>query len=304
MNFIEDYSAHVSIHPFVKWAGGKGQLLKEIQKIYSAGFGTQWTKYAEPFVGGGAVLFDVLKRYRLEAVYISDTNRELVFTYNVIRDSVQDFIKELQSLQEEYLLMPAEVKRPYYYVQRRQFNILKLKSELTSSEIIKCASLFIFLNKTCFNGLYRVNKKGEYNVSMGAYNNPLICDSKNLFAVSEKLKDVQIICGDYKQSRSFIDNKTFVYFDPPYRPLSPTSNFTSYTQNGFNDTQQKELAAFAKEMSDLGALIIASNSNDRFFDDLYNTFCVKRVSATRALSCDSSTRGRIKELLITNFLLR
>ncbi|MDR2115447.1 MAG: DNA adenine methylase [Planctomycetaceae bacterium] len=304
----KEHNISVVAHPFVKWVGGKGQLLNEIQKIYSTGLGTKWTKYAEPFVGGGAVLFDVLNKYRLDAVYISDINKDLILTYNVIRDSVQKLVKKLQCLQDDFIPLSLEDRKIYYYAKRERFNVLKLKNTLTASNMIECASLFIFLNKTCFNGLYRVNRNGEHNVPMGLYKKPTICDSANLFSVSEKLQNVQIVCGDYRQSQRFIDKKTFVYFDPPYRPLSTTSNFTSYTQDGFNDVQQKELATFINEMSELGALIVASNSDpkninsdDHFFDRLYAAHNIKRVTATRMINCDSSARGQIKELLITNF---
>ncbi|MDR2754170.1 MAG: DNA adenine methylase [Planctomycetaceae bacterium] len=305
---VKEHKTSVVAHPFVKWAGGKGQLLNEIKKIYSTHLGTKWTKYAEPFVGGGSVLFHILNEYQLDAVYISDINRELILTYQVIRDSVQKLVQQLQYLQEEFIPLSTEDRKRYYGVKRNQFNVLKSENTWSISNAVECASLFIFLNKTCFNGLYRVNRSGEYNVPMGSYKKPVICHSENLFSVSEKLQKVQIVCGDYQQSRHFIDNKTFVYFDPPYRPLSPTSNFTSYTQKEFNDVQQKELATFINEMSDLRALIIASNSDpkninpeDQFFDRLYDEHHIKRVPATRMINCDSSARGQIKELLITNF---
>jgi DNA adenine methylase len=299
--------------PFVKWVGGKGQLLNEIQKIYSAGFGTKWTKYAEPFVGGGAVLFDVLNKYQLDDVYISDLNYELILSYKVIRDAVQKLVKKLQQLQNEFIPLSIESRKNFYYEKRKLFNIQKSKitqtnlSSSSNSDSIEIASLFIFLNKTCFNGLYRVNQKGEHNVPIGSYKNPKICDSDNLFAVSKKLQNVQIICGDYQLSRNFIDNKTFVYFDPPYRPISATSSFASYTQDKFNDVQQKELADFIDEINNKNALIIASNSDpnninsdDKFFDNLYAAHRIQHVDATRMINCNSTARGQIKELLITN----
>jgi DNA adenine methylase len=293
-------------YPFVKWAGGKGQLLNEISRIYSGVLGTRWTKYAEPFVGGGAVLFDILNGYELEDVYIGDTNRELILTYTTIRDSPQQLVDKLKMLQDTFIPMSLENRKLYYYVIRNDFNALKKATTVTDA--VELASLFIFLNKTCFNGLYRVNSSGEYNVSMGDYKNPLICDTENLFNVSNKLKNVQIVCADYKQSRSFIDDKTFVYFDPPYRPLSDTSNFTSFTQDGFNDDSQRELAAFIEELNNLSALIVVSNSEpknkneeDHFFDNLYADYQINRVDATRRINSKGSARGQIKELLITNF---
>ncbi|MDR2762713.1 MAG: DNA adenine methylase [Planctomycetaceae bacterium] len=301
----------IDARPFVKWVGGKGQLLNEIQKIYSAGLGTKWTKYAEPFVGGGAVLFNVLNKYYLKDVYISDLNYELIITYRIIRDSVEKLVKRLKQLQKEFIPLSTENRKIFYYEKRGQFNILKSNiTQIYSSldlDLVELASLFIFLNKTCFNGLYRVNQSGEHNVPMGSYKNPKICDSDNLFSVSSKLQDVQMVCGDYQQSRDFIDSETFVYFDPPYRPISETSSFASYTQDGFNDAQQQKLADFINEINDLDALIIASNSDpnninsdDHFFERLYASYCIKHVDATRMINCNSSARGCIKELLVTN----
>jgi len=166
----------------------------------------------------------------------------------------------------------------------------------------------IFLNKTCFNGLYRVNKKGLFNVPMGAYKNPMICDEKNLRAVSEKLHRVTIVCGDYRESANFIDENTFVYFDPPYRPITDTASFTAYTENLFNDEEQIELARFVDDVDRKGAKIVISNSDpknsntdDDFFDNIYSAHKIKLVEATRMINCNSESRGKIKDLLISNF---
>ncbi|MDR3108860.1 MAG: DNA adenine methylase [Planctomycetaceae bacterium] len=294
------------IHPFVKWAGGKGQLLDEIQKLYPAGLGTTYTKYAEPFVGGGAVLCDILSQYNIKSVYISDINRELILTYTIIRDSVNELVDALDALQKTFLPLPTLERKQYYYAKRKRFNVLK--TECNISEPVECAALFIFLNRTCFNGLYRVNSKGQHNVPMGSYVKPRICDSDNLCNLSQKLKHIEIVCDDYKKSRKFIDGKTFVYFDPPYRPISATSSFTSYTENLFDDIAQKELADFVDEMSKKGAKVVVSNSdpknydsNDDFFDNLYLGHHISRVEATRMINCNSDARGKINELLITNF---
>ena len=166
----------------------------------------------------------------------------------------------------------------------------------------------IFLNKTCFNRLYRVNKKGLFNVPMGSYKNPMICDEDNLRRVSCKLQNVTIVCGDYRKSRDFIDENTFVYFDPPYRPITDTASFTAYTENLFNDEEQIELARFVDEMHTKGAKIVVSNSDpknsnteDDFFDNIYKAHKIKRVEATRMINCNSEARGRIRELLISNY---
>jgi len=293
------------VKPFLKWAGGKGQLLKEIEKYYpfDSGF---ITKYAEPFVGGGAVLFDILSKYNLDQVYISDINAELINTYVIIREHIEELIVLLQKYQNEYVPLETENRKLYYLEKREKFNDLKVNGN--ENENIEKAALMIFLNKTCFNGLFRVNKKGLFNVPMGSYKNPLICDEKNLRAVSEKLQNVEIVCGDYRESAEFIDENTFVYFDPPYRPLTETASFTAYTENLFNDKEQIELAEFVECMHKKGAKIVVSNSDpknsnseDDFFDKIYFSHKIKRVEATRMINCNSEARGKIKELLISNF---
>lgn len=291
------------VKPFLKWAGGKGQLLKEIQKYYPFG-DSNFTKYAEPLVGGGAVLFDVLSKYNLKEVYISDINAELINTYKVIRDDVESLIARLNELQSDFVPLDDEKRKEYYYDKRKTFNTLKSDNDFNTEQ----AALMIFLNKTCFNGLYRVNKKGQFNVPMGAYKNPLICDEKNLKAVSSKLQSVSIVCGDYRQSADFIDEHTFVYFDPPYRPLNQTSGFTAYTENAFEDKEQTELADFVKEIDKKGAKIVVSNSDpknadesDDFFDEIYSSLTISRVNASRMINSNSRNRGKITELLISNF---
>jgi len=289
--------------PFVKWAGGKSQILAAIRAKYPKTLGTHVKKYAEPFVGGGAVLFDILNTYSLEEYYISDINRELIHTYKAIRDDVEKIIEELSVLAKEYLTVTPKAQKEMYYAKRKRFNDLKL----TQDNSMELAILFIFLNRTCFNGLYRVNASGGYNVPQGSYRNPCICDESNLRAVSSKLKNVLMVHGDYKKARNFIDERTFAYFDPPYRPLSTTASFTSYTQDGFNDERQKELAFFIDEMSERGACIVASNSDptntngaDTFLEDLYTKHDISVVSASRAINSLGHGRGQIRELLIAN----
>jgi DNA adenine methylase len=293
-----------TVRPFLKWAGGKGQLLKKIEDYYP--FSDEITKYAEPFVGGGAVLFDILSKYNLREIYISDINTELINTYCVIRDNVNELISLLSLYQSEYLPLDTSARKIYYVEKREQFNKLKVKCD--KSENIEKAALMIFLNKTCFNGLYRVNRKGLFNVPMGAYKNPLICDEINLRAVSEKLQNVIIVCGDYRQSADFIDEYTFVYFDPPYRPLTETASFTAYTEVLFDDHAQIELAEFVEQIHQRGAKVLVSNSDpqnskveDDFFDSIYASYEIRRIDATRMINCNSAARGTIKELLISNY---
>ena len=295
----------IECKPFIKWVGGKGQLLPEINKLYPIELGKTINKYAEIFIGGGAVLFDILSKYRLDEVYISDKNLELINTYKSIRDNIDILIKSLKEMEEEYISLDDEDRKIYYYEKRQKYNKLKINIEENN---IEKASLFIFLNKTCFNGLYRVNKKGEFNVPMGAYKNPKICDEENLRNVSMVLKNVKIIYADYRESKDFIDEKTFVYIDPPYRPLSTSSSFTSYTENDFSDKEQIELAEYIDLLNKKGAKIVISNSDpknndidDNFFDELYKNYNINRVKATRMLNSNASLRGAINELLITNY---
>ena len=294
-----------TVKPFLKWAGGKGQLIKEIEQYYPFE-NSKITKYAEPFVGGGAVLFDILSKYDLKEVYISDINVELINTYRIILNDVDSLIKILKFMQDEFIPLDKENRKTYYMKKREHFNELKVNGNENIS--IEKAALMIFLNKTCFNGLFRVNKKGLFNVPMGTYKNPLICDENNLRAVSKKLQKVTIVCGDYRESEDFIDKNTFVYFDPPYRPITNTASFTAYTENMFNDEAQIELAHFVNDMDEKGAKIVISNSDpknsnieDNFFDNIYAAYKIKRVEATRMINCNSEARGKIKELLISNF---
>lgn len=293
-----------TVKPYLKWAGGKGQLLAEIEKYYP--FDKSITKYAEPFVGGGAVLFDILSRYNLNEIFISDINAELINTYCTIKNNVEDLILQLKDMQDVFYSLTAEDRKKYYISQRERFNAFIANSNNDKS--VEKAALTIFLNKTCFNGLYRVNKKGLFNVPIGSYKQPLICDENNLRAVSAKLSNVTIVCGDYKCSESFIDSQTFAYFDPPYRPITNIASFTAYSENVFSDNEQIELAEYVGKLSNKGAKIVVSNSDpkntntdDNFFDDIYSKYKIKRVKANRMINCNSELRGKIKELLISNF---
>jgi len=296
----------IALKPFVKWAGGKGQLLKDIKKTYPIGIGTDIKKYAEPFVGGGAILFDVLSSYNLEALYISDINAELINTYCMVRDERDKLVEMLKRFEDEYIPMGNDSRKEYYYLKRQHFNDLKFGGVNASN--IEMAAIFIFLNRTCFNGLFRVNKKGGFNVPMGSYKNPKICDKENLINVSASLSNVEIVYGDYKKASNFIDSSTFVYIDPPYRPLNVTSAFTAYTESGFDDSAQRELANFVNTLTERGAKVVISNSDpknenveDEFFDDLYSLHKIKRVEASRIINRNAKDRGKINELLICNF---
>lgn len=291
---------YATVKPFIKWAGGKSQLLHEIRAKYPETI----DKYCEPFVGGGAVLLDVLANCHPKEVLVNDINPALTNTYLQIKNRVDELIEMLAEMQEGFLKKNDADRKTMYFSKRERFNDIKVSCEQTSLEK---AALFIFLNKTCFNGLYRVNSKGRYNVPMGAYKKPSICDAENLRLISGLLQNVQIRCGDYSKCSDFIDENTFVYIDPPYRPLTATASFTSYSENEFGDRQQIDLEKFIEKISTKGARIIASNSDpknsdesDSFFDDLYSSYTIMRVSAKRMINSKASGRGNINELLICN----
>lgn len=292
---------YITVKPFIKWAGGKSQLLNEIRKKYPE----RIERYCEPFVGGGAVLLDVLANFHPDEILINDINAELINLYIQIRDNVEFLINNLSELQELYWSMDENSRKVFYIKQRERFNFGIQTGNISEDEM---AYLFIFLNKTCFNGLYRVNKKGLFNVPIGSYKKPLICDTNNLRLVSSLLQNVKIICGDYSETADFIDENTFVYIDPPYRPLSTTASFTSYSNIKFGDEEQVSLGRFIDRISDNGAKVIASNSdpknadeNDNFFDTIYSAYDILRVSATRMINSKSNGRGSINELLICNY---
>lgn len=293
----------IELKPFLKWVGGKTQLINEIEKFLPADGEQVLTKYAEPMVGGGALLFSILSKYYFEELYISDINPELINAYTVVRDNVDSLVSKLSEMQAIFLPMNENGRKYFYYNARDKFNALQLSKETA----VEKAALFVFLNKTCFNGLYRVNKKGQFNVPMGAYKNPTICDENNLRNISQALQNVKIVCGDYTLSESFIDKDTFVYLDPPYRPISETSAFTAYNTDSFDDNEQIRLSQFIERIDKVGAKIVLSNSDpknvnpdDMFFDDLYKSFKIHRVEATRAINSKAEKRGKISELLIHN----
>lgn len=290
--------------PFLKWAGGKGQLLNAIAPYYPFAQ-NNIKKYAEPFVGGGAVLFDIVNKYHLDEIYISDINTELINTYLVIRDNVEVLIDKLHVIEEKFLYLSQESRKEFFLQKRKHFNEIKIGDHFQGLEK---AALMIFLNKTCFNGLFRVNKKGLFNVPFGDYKSPVICDEDNLRIVSQKLQNITIKCQDYKTCAEFIDSNTFVYLDPPYRPLNSTSSFTAYTDILFDDTEQQNLAKLVRTLHQKGAKILLSNSDpkninakDNFFDKMYSAYSIKRVEATRMINSNRNLRGKIKELLISNF---
>ena len=294
-----------SVKPFVKWAGGKSSLIPQLTKYFPFELKNgQIEKYVEPFVGGGAVLIDILQKYDVKQAYAFDINKDLINCYNVIKYKVEDLIQKLDKKEKEFFALDKDERQKYFYNIRTEYNSYLLDSEID----VKRASEFIFLNRTCFNGLYRVNKNGKFNVPCGKYKNPTICDANNLRNLSKLLKNVVFAYGDYKESEKLVDENTFVYFDPPYRPLSVTSGFTSYTKEDFNDEDQKELAEYYNKLNLKNAKLMLSNSNpkntnenDNFFEKIYKGFNINEVSAKRMINANAKGRGEISELLITNY---
>lgn len=289
--------------PFLKWAGGKTQLINDIEKSLPTDLTKSKFTYVEPFVGSGAVLFWMLKTFpNIEKAVINDINADLINTYKTIATKPKELISILEILQNEFHSLEGceDDKKVYYYKKREIYNTRK---EEQSGQ----AALFIFINRTCFNGLYRVNKNNLYNVPMGGYKKPTICDTENILAVSKALQKVEILCGDYEQTLDYANPKSLFYFDPPYKPLSQTSSFTSYSKDEFDDQDQVRLKNFCSKLNILDHHWLLSNSdvkgkdiNDNFFDDLYSDFNIMRVDARRNINSNPEKRGSLKELLITN----
>lgn len=298
MKRLDTYPAR----PFIKWVGGKTQLLDDIKKTLPRDLSRRdEMTYVEPFVGGGAVLFWILQEYpNITRAVINDINAELICTYRVIKYDVENLILKLSRLQNEYLPLNEVDRKKYFLAQRERFN------ERDTSEV-EIAALFIFLNRTCFNGLYRVNSKGKFNVPHGRYANPRICDEETLRADSAVLQRVEILCGDFAQTGKYAHDNVLFYFDPPYRPLTDTSAFTSYAKEGFDDAEQIRLRDFCDIIAKQKSLFVASNSDplnvdneDDFFDHLYKMFSIKRVSAARMINSKGNGRGTISEIMISN----
>jgi DNA adenine methylase len=286
--------------PFLKWAGGKTQLIAEIEKSLPIEITNKKFTYIEPFVGSGAVLFWILNHFpKLEKAVINDINSDLINTYRTIASKPSELISILRVLQNEYHNLEGneEKKKEYYYEKRELYNT-RLEEKTGQ------AALFIFLNRTCFNGLYRVNKNNGYNVPMGNYKKPTICDEENIMAVSNVLQKVEILCGDYVETLNKASTNSFFYFDPPYKPLSNTSSFNSYAKDEFNDEEQIRLRNFCTKLEKQGHKWMLSNSdvkgkdtNDNFFDDIYSEFSISRVKARRNINANSEKRGDLCVLL-------
>ena len=293
--------------PFLKWAGGKRQLLQEIESRLPEDF-DKCTSYIEPFVGGGAVLFHLLEKRTFDEIHISDINPELVLCYRTLKSDAKSVIEHITKMIEGYPTDLDDREEVYYAIRSDWNNDVGAISKLGKKNKAKRVAQTLFLNKTCFNGLFRVNKKGEFNVPIGSYETPSFPNIENLLDVQEKLQAVTIHQASYENCINWINGNSFVYFDPPYRPLSDTSHFVSYSKGDFNDSDQIRLAKVFDKLNQKGAKILLSNSdpknsneNDDFFDELYKGYEISRVFANRSINSVPKKRGPITELLISNY---
>ncbi|WP_414469482.1 DNA adenine methylase [Methanobacterium sp. ACI-7] len=298
--------------PFIKWVGGKTQLLKELQDrlptpIIENG---KIKRYIEPFIGGGAFFFFLKNNYNIKKAFIFDINPELIIAYRVVQRDHEKLVNALIEIEDYHLQKSESERKEHYYHIRKLYNQQMQKFDYDNYNLdwIERTKYLIFLNKTCYNGLYRQNLKGEFNVPFGRYKNPKVLDESNLIAVNKALQNTEIYCADFKLSEKYIEKENLVYLDPPYRPLSKTSNFTTYAKNGFLDEDQLRLADFFHKMNKRGAYLMLSNSdpknidnNDYFFDDAYRGYKIDRIPAKRNINSNILKRGEISELIITNY---
>jgi DNA adenine methylase len=273
---------NIEIPTLVKWAGGKKQLIRQ----FKSHFPSKIERYFEPFVGGGAVAFYILKVFKPKKVMLSDINGELINIYNVIKNNVEELITLLNEYKKKHS------KEEYYRIRSQN------PKELSALEN---AARSIYLNKTCFNGLYRVNSKGQFNVPIGSYKNPSICSEKDLREISRLLKNVQIKVMSFEKILNYVKKGDFIYFDPPYFPLKMGKSFTTYTKENFLEKEQEQLAKVFRELNGRGCKLMLSNSDTEFIKNLYKNFHIGTVKATRMINCDATKRGKINEVVITNY---
>lgn len=290
--------------PFIKWVGGKSQLLEQLDALLPADFANwQNVTYIEPFVGGGAMLFYILQQYpNIQHAVINDINSDLTTCYRTVKDNPEELIASLQDIQDAYnALQTEEARKEFFLAARDRYNEKDL-------DPIENTTKFFFLNRTCFNGLYRVNKKGLFNVPFGKYANPQICDPMTIRKDSELLQRVEIITADFEATFQHAHGNTLFYFDPPYRPLSDTSSFNDYTKETFNDDAQIRLKEYCDRIHAAGYNFMLSNSDckgkneaDSFFDVLYGAYQIERVWASRNINSNASKRGKLTEILVHNY---
>lgn len=290
--------------PFIKWVGGKRQLIEQLDALLPADF-EAWrdVTYIEPFIGGGAMLFYMIQCYpHIRHAVINDINADLIRCYTTVRDCVDALIPSLRRIEQTYCALPTlDDQRAYFMDMRQKYNEKGLDD-------IENTTLFFFLNRTCFNGLYRVNRRGLFNVPFGRYTKPLICDEATLRSDSAVLQRVEILHGDFEETLGYTGAHTLFYLDPPYRPLSHTSSFNDYTKEAFNDAAQQRLKVFCDRITDEGHRFMLSNSDCKsdgyecgFFDMLYKDYRIERVLASRNVNANPDKRGKIKEIVVRNY---
>ena len=294
----------VKAKPFIKWVGGKSQLIEQLDAKLPADFDSlEDVTYIEPFVGGGAMLFYMLQHYpNINYAIINDINPDLTTCYCTVRDNPKELIASLQDIENTYLsLNTEEARKEFFMVVRNRYNEKNL-------DPIENTTKFFFLNKTCFNGLYRVNKKGLFNVPFGRYSNPTICNPETILKDSELLQKVEILNGDFEETFKYAQGNTLFYFDPPYRPLNDTSSFNNYAKEAFNDDAQIRLKKYCDRINDAGFKFMLSNSDgksvngeDNFFDVLYAAYQIERVLASRSINSNPNKRGELTEILVRNY---
>lgn len=297
--------------PFLKWAGGKGQLLGAIDARLPAALrkGTV-RRYVEPFMGGASVFFHVIQNHPAREHVLMDANEDLVLVYRVVRDYAEPLVERLEGLDREYKTHGDAARRDLYYTIRSRFNEMRAAVDYNvfHTEWVERAALAVFLNRTCFNGLFRMNAGGGFNTPFGKYKNPRICDGENLRRASALLKRADLYCADFSEASGLVERDDFAYFDPPYRPISASASFTAYSRHAFGDPEQERLARLFRMLDGRGAKLLLSNSdprntnpNDGFFDDLYAGYVVERVPASRSINSRADGRGPVNELLIRNY---
>lgn len=312
-NKAEDlfYEYRLGAKPFLKWVGGKRQLLDQFEDLYPTELKQKKIKnYYEPFVGGGAVFFDIAQKYEVENAYLYDINDELILTYKVIQKEPNKLLEFLSKYDKTYKQLSEKKQKEFYYEVRESFNLNRfhIDYEKYSENWISRVAQTIFLNKTCFNGLFRFNSKGGFNSPQGRYKNPKIVDEQNILNVSKLLEIATIRKADFKEVKNDIKTSSFVYFDPPYRPISKTASFTAYSKFNFEDDEQMQLAGLFYDLHKQGSKLMLSNSDpknnnpdDDFFDSIYSNFQISRVDAKRSINSNAKRRNSIKEIVVTNY---
>lgn len=303
---------HVDASPILKWAGGKTQLLPILRNNYPEDLKNGRIKtYIEPFLGGGAVYFDLFNNYNFEQAYLFDINPELITLYNTIKKQSSSIIEELSNLEKQYLSIKSEEERKLFFYKIRDIYNNSVNTTVSAKDCEKSnpkrSAMTVFLNRTCFNGLFRVNSKGQFNVPHGKYKNPAILFEEKILAASQAFQKAEIKLCDFSECSKYASGNTFIYYDPPYRPVSKTASFTSYSKESFDDREQKRLATLYKELHQQDVFQLLSNSDptnyidDPFFDNLYNGFNIQRVKAKRLINSDSSKRDELNEILVRNY---